>query len=218
MDEIKASAEYAFKHSERDVEVPWVLARLSESDKRILDIGSAESTYLFNLADQRELFGIDPRDPLVEVPPGMVCVHGDICHPPVELRPCSFDVIVCISTIEHIGLSAYDQPTFENGDHLALKSMLSLLKPRGRLLLTAPYGREENHVWLKVYSHDDWMDLLGDIRPVCQDFYVCRGSWYEPCSPQDLLDVGYLWAPQDQRRTGRAGGVICCEIVREAQE
>jgi len=210
---IKASAEYAAKHSERDVEVPWVLARLSESDKRVLDVGCAESTYLTNLVGKRELYGLDPREPLVDIPPGMAYFRDDICQPPPELRPSSFDAIICISTIEHIGLSAYDQPTFEDGDRLALRAMMSLLKPRGKLLLTAPYGKRENHGWFRVYSDDDWMKLLGDIRPITQDFYICKGSFYAACLPRDLSDVEYLWAPPYQRRTGRAGGVICCQIA-----
>ncbi len=50
-----------------------------------------------------------------------------------------FDAILVVSTIEHIGLSAYGQLTLDDeGDLKAMKELYRILKPRG-IIITTPY-------------------------------------------------------------------------------
>ena len=45
----------------------------------------------------------------------------------------TFDLIVCISTLEHIGEDNYHLPVFEDGPGKAMREMLRILRPGGRL-------------------------------------------------------------------------------------
>ena len=54
-----------------------------------------------------------------------------------------FDTILlcAVSTLEHIGLPYYDQPSFSDGDRLTLAEVRELLRQEGRLIATVPPDR-----------------------------------------------------------------------------
>jgi ubiquinone/menaquinone biosynthesis C-methylase UbiE len=56
------------------------------------------------------------------------------------LADSSVDLITCISTLEHVGLGRWGDPLHVDGDILAMREMLRILKPGGNLILTIPYG------------------------------------------------------------------------------
>jgi hypothetical protein len=59
-----------------------------------------------------------------------------------EREPGSFGAILCISTVEHIGLGWYGEaPREPAADRHAVERLGVLLRPGGRLVLTVPYGR-----------------------------------------------------------------------------
>jgi hypothetical protein len=50
--------------------------------------------------------------------------------------------VLCVSTIEHVGLGWYGEaPQAPEADRQAVKRLAELLRPGGRLVLTVPYGR-----------------------------------------------------------------------------
>jgi len=51
-----------------------------------------------------------------------------------------FDALLCISSIEHDGLTRYGDPLNPNGDLVAMHKLKSYLKPEGNLFLTCPVG------------------------------------------------------------------------------
>src|SRR5436305_56814 len=86
---------------ERAVEIPWALSRLG-SARRVLDVGSANAqpAYLAALvgAGVPELVGVD----LVEAEiPEMQTVVADVRDLPFP--DSAFDLVLCISTLEHVG-------------------------------------------------------------------------------------------------------------------
>jgi O-antigen chain-terminating methyltransferase len=194
--------------TERVVEVPWCLVRIRDA-KRVLDVGCSESDYL-DMLSQLELYGVDARPLLIQAP-GMIFVQGDVTKQP--FRSDFFDVVVCISTLEHIGAQAYGmQRTLPGADIQAMSELMRSTRPGGRVLVTVPYGRHEDHGWLRVYDESSWRRLIESQIVLDEEFYRYRDGRYEPCHPADLQDVGYI-LPESP--LGRAGGIVCAELLRQ---
>jgi SAM-dependent methyltransferase len=108
----------------RIAELPFVHQnlRLKESCKHILEVGCTESRLAMELASLGyEVCGIDIRKyPFKH--PNFNFILGDICNAPFQSD--SFDAVVSVSTIEHIGLGLYGDPVLPEGDKKALKEWL----------------------------------------------------------------------------------------------
>jgi len=202
--------------NERSVEVPWARQRVGAA-RCVLDVGCSTSDYLVDVAgtgshQDRHVYGLDPDAP--QPIRNVGAVKGTIVAPPFP--PGSFDLILCISTVEHIGLPVYSQHEFPHGDILAMRHIRCLLTPRGRLLLTVPFGRAQVNPWFRVYDRAGLRRLTAGFRSLSASFYRLnqesegpstlrqaqgatdsgpsagsgRGS-YEPCHPTELRAAGY---------------------------
>jgi methyltransferase family protein len=145
--------------SERVVEVPYAFQALAElkAGASILDVGAAESTFALSLASLGyEVTALDPR-PVPTPHPRLRRVVGTVqdWDPGTE-----FDAVVCISTLEHIGLGAYGEPIEPEGaDHAALARMHDLLAAEGVLILTVPFGVAAESATARIYDRHA-LDLL----------------------------------------------------------
>lgn len=106
-----------------------------------LEIGCAEFDWLAEMArlcPDMTVTGIDWRPSRG--------IQGNVLT--YDFPPASFDAIVSISAIEHIGLGHYTNeggtgdPCAENGDTEALTRALTWLKPGGYLFFDVPYSPE----------------------------------------------------------------------------
>src|SRR5262249_13470907 len=116
---------YGASETERCVEIPWALSRY-RGERRVLDVGyaHAEPRYAHALAGLGipVLVGIDlvaaKRD-------GVRALAADVRAP--ALRPGSFDLIMAISVIEHVGRDntrysgALPDPVDADGDLAAIR-------------------------------------------------------------------------------------------------
>ncbi len=128
--------------NERIVEVPYAFRALGDlpTGARILDVGSAESTVALSLAGMGyDVVALDlHRYPFTH--PNLTVIESRL--EAWQPEPQSFDAILCISTIEHVGVGWYgDEPQEEGADRRALERLGEWLKPSGRLVLTVPYGQ-----------------------------------------------------------------------------
>ena len=160
--------------NERSVETPWALQRIGGA-RRVLDVGCSTSDYLAKLTREeprrgRRVYGLDPDAPQPIRNVGVV--KGTIVAPPFPAA--SFDLILCVSTVEHIGLPIYGQHEFPYGDILAMRHMRRLLAPGGRLLLTVPFGRAQVNPWFRVYDRGGLRRLAGGFRTLSAAFYRLR--------------------------------------------
>jgi SAM-dependent methyltransferase len=172
--------------TERTVEIPWALARY-RGEQRVLDVGSAwteEEEYLKGLAalGAAHLVGIDAALP----PRGQLpfeLVQADVRQLP--FAGSSFELVFCISTLEHIGfdnsvygLSAERDPA---GMAKALRELRRVLTVDGRLLVTVPCGELEDHGWFLQQPPDYWLALFGGagFDTSARDVYELsrRGRW-----------------------------------------
>jgi SAM-dependent methyltransferase len=204
--------------SERVVEVPWVLGKY-RGEHRVLEVGYAfaEEHYLQALIDLDIpfLMGIDAAPS--SRPEHVLRFHqvqADILHS--CLREASFDLILCVSTIEHIGRdnSRYglDSGRDErNPDRLAIRTMAEWLAPGGRLLLTVPFGRFEDHGWLINYDLDHLEAMIKSSELDVEEmtfFGWLPGGWRE-VKPTEIADHGYR-----SLGAAHAAGVALVELRR----
>lgn len=190
------------------VEIPWALRKLNRG-RRTLDVGCAESAYLSQIIRRVGLlYGIDTRVCHFRHP--KFHFHRLDIARRTPFRRAFFSQIVCISTLEHIGLKAYDNKSFAQGDLCALREMYRILAPGGRLFLTVPFERREFRGWFKVYDSQRWDRLLRKAKFRIQEeqCFKFAGSpaHYRPCSRQDLRRVGY--------GVNRANGVLYAVLTK----
>lgn len=152
----------AGRGDERPVEICWTLSRL-RSECRVLDVGTANAdpAYVAGLiaASFRELVGLDTAE--LDVP-GLRAVQGDLRSLPFPDE--SFDVALCISTLEHVGRdnAVYGGATEldERGMEQALRELRRILAGDGRLLVTVPTGACEDHGWFVQLPPAEWLALF----------------------------------------------------------
>ncbi len=72
-----------------------------------------------------------------------------------------FDAVLCLSTIEHIGMAAYDQEASEQRIDLdAMKRIHQLTRPDGLLVLTTAVGQASVGEGGRVYDREGLDELL----------------------------------------------------------
>ncbi len=146
--------------TERIAEVPYVFRALGALSKpaRILDVGAAESTVALSLASLGyEVTAVDPR-PYPLSHPRLQSVQSRIEDWSTST---AFDGVICLSTIEHLGLPAYGQEDRADADIAAMRRIHELTAPGGLLILTAPFG-ESFHVdaFQRTYDREHLDELL----------------------------------------------------------
>jgi SAM-dependent methyltransferase len=198
--------------TERVVEVPWVLSRY-HGETHVLDIGTtnANSLYLRYLQGLRikDLHGVD----LARRRFRNIRMHvADVRDMPFP--DSHFELVLCISTIEHIGLnnerySVNPQPEAE-GDLATLKEIHRVLAPKGRVLVTTPCGLPGTYEWYRQYDVARWRNLVSEagFEHVALDLYDhSDAGWHrvsEAAPPAHAYQSG---APA-------ATGVICAELIK----
>jgi len=188
--------------TDRVVEEPWVVSKVRPGET-VLDFGSATSRYLLDLAPGCRIYAIDIRP--TPPRPGIGVVLGDIMRAP--FRPAAFDVVACVSTIEHVGLDVYGQGPDEFGDEVAMRHLRTLLRPGGRLLLTMPFGRRTVSAWLRVYDARAFRRLTEGYRLLSAVYYRRDGDAFVPCDARDLAGAAFDFSAM------RSGGVVLAELT-----
>lgn len=145
--------------NERMAEVPYAyraLARI-EPGRRVLDVGATESTVAFSLACLGyDVTAIDIR-PYPLAHPRLRTVVGAI-EDWGDDGP--FDAVLCLSTVEHIGLPAYGADRKEGADLAAMRRLHELTVPGGLLVLTTRFGKPGEDEFQRTYDRPALESLL----------------------------------------------------------
>ena len=183
--------------TERVVEIPWVLSRY-RGERRVLDIGPAYALPLYIQGLRRlripELHGVDLSKRQI---PGMAVTHADVRKMPFPDG--WFDLILCVSTLEHIGRdNAHYQVVanadVEEGDVTALTEMRRVLAPAGRILISVPFGKLDVQSWQKQYDLAAWEALLRrtGLRAIEREWFgYDTAGWHRMEGPESLADHDY---------------------------
>jgi SAM-dependent methyltransferase len=204
---------YGKGDTERCIEIPWAIS-CYHGEEKVLDVGyaHAEERYIKELLglSTPTLYGIDLVGKHIE---SIVPVIGDIRKSPFDSG--SFDLIFCISTIEHVGRdnSIYYQgpsPIDEFGDLKAIEEMSRMLKRQGRMVLTVPFGKYINYGWFIHYDENRMNELISASNcEICnQDFFIYRDGW-RSCRKKDLRDISYK-----DNGAPAAAGLACLLLIK----
>jgi SAM-dependent methyltransferase len=158
------SSGYGHRIDERIIEYPWLISRIPSGSGKLLDAGSSlNHEFLLN---QKVL---EEKDIVISTlaPEGNCFWQRGISYVYEDLREtcyCDdhFDFVVSLSTIEHIGLDntllytrdISKKETNPGSYRDAIREFRRIMKPRGTLYLSFPYGRYRNHGWFQVFDEE----------------------------------------------------------------
>ena len=220
---------YGFRIDERVIEYPWVLSRLGFANYLLLDAGSAlNHQYIFDLpmlmGHSIVVYNLSQENTVRRS--NVSYIYGDLRQ--TILKSECFDEIVCISTLEHVGMNntyhytndpRYDE--FRPDDYQGvIREFKRLLKPSGRLFITVPYGRYEYHGWLQQFDHKKIEKMLevfeGLTRSIAYYKYLSDG-WqisdaYE-CADCSYFDI-HNKPDYEPDYVAAARAVACIEMVK----
>jgi len=164
--------------SERLVEYDFIsrnLVSAKKSSVMILDIGSGDSYLVkairdFGKEQGWQAYGID--------------ISNRSCDAIMDARYMGFrnrifDFAICVSTLEHIGLSGESRDP--KGDIVTMQEIFRTLKKGGFLIITLPYGniRKEEH---RIYCKDTLNRLTSRFCVVKKKFYLYDNGRWKPCT------------------------------------
>jgi len=231
MEKFRSSAHlppgFGYTLDERSVEYPWSLANIPAGPGTFLDAGSTlnvksvlehpiftnKKVTIINLNPETDSFWYNGLQK------GISYVFGDIREMPFQEN--YFDVITCISTLEHIGLDntpyLNDAKYQENNTGDFEKAVLELkrvLKPGGKLLITVPFGKYENFGWFQQFDQSRVLRVVdafeGQHSKV--DYYKYEEEGWHLSDAASCQDVAYHRVPELDSWTAHA--VACLALVK----
>ncbi len=143
--------------NERIVEWGYVLSQFKDKyPKKVLDFGCSRGWIPLSLASLgHNVTGIDFRDfPFTH--PNFKFYKGDI----LQIKENEFDIVLCLSTLEHVGLGAYGEEYDSDALKNVVKKIYSLLKQDGLFFLTIPVGKSSIDNFEKSFTPDEIKKLL----------------------------------------------------------
>lgn len=211
---LEPEAQFAPDTTERVVEIPWALSRY-RGERRVLDLGYAfaSGVYLSALLDLGVPL-LHGTDLAVASVPGMRRTKADLRSLPY--RDGVFDLAVCISTIEHVGFdnTRYGLPYEghdQGGPWSAMQEIGRVVAPGGRLLISVPYGRREEHGWFFQYDHDAWNELVRKSPFHVEEqetFRLEPQGWERVSDPRSMGLLSYADG------VPAAKGLLCASLVK----
>lgn len=226
---------YGYHLDCRIVEIPWVISHLEHAspNMRLLDAGSAlnhEFVVQHPAVAQHDLSIITLAPERLNFwQLGISYIYDDMRQLP--FRDNWFDMVVCISTLEHVGMDnslfAPDYHDYNNDNKSYLQALLELnrvLRPRGKLYLTLPYGIPEDHGWLHQFDATKLDELIEAFDPI--EFtetiykYNEHGMWEQSTRISAASSVYFDYISKDiytempLNMQAAEGAVVCLELVK----
>lgn len=106
-----------------------------------------------------------------------------------------FDLVTCLSTIEHVGLGRYGDQLDPWGDIKMAANLRRILRPGGVMLISFPIGPGcvvyDAH---RIYSPERRSALFGDLTLVARPRWTRHGQWRGKLAVA-LRKAGAFWQP-----------------------
>jgi len=203
---------------ERMVEYAWVLRNLDIEKSKILDLGCYGTLFPIMLASLgHKVTGIDRKDYEYKHP-NFTFIKGDILDFPPQLLNQKFDVIISISTIEHVGLGSKEN-IIEDGDIKAVKELKKMLKDNSTLFLTFGYGGKfQIHKLLsspdipfgRLYDEERIEKLSKGFEIVKKDYFKIEDGVWNLCTIKEAKKFIY---PETWDKTM---SIVCIKLKKRS--
>jgi SAM-dependent methyltransferase len=223
---------------ERIVEYPWLFSLLPEQSGELLDAGST-----LNHADIIHDAGLrnklrNKKITIMTLAPESECfwkdrisyIYGDLRK--MIFRDASFDYVVSLSVIEHIGLDnqMYDPQGVTlgkhsqisgAGDHLtAVREIWRVLKPGGTAYVSMPFGKNDVRKWLQVFDAEMVKQVIAAFAPASYKAFYYKTSaanGWQTCRPEEAAEARFFDVHQDEPWPGcpaASEAVVCLKMTK----
>lgn len=178
--------------------------------RRLLDAGCSGSDLPINLAEAGfDVWGIDWRTYTNPAGgerghPRFTFTKGDLRSLPYENN--FFDIVLCISTLEHVGLGHWGDPVDLEGDKKAIAELRRVA--RGELYISVPFGPARIIRSDRIYDQEGIKQLTSGLRIVTEEFWE-----YNPDQPQSWRESS-AEELMKKDNTERYKGIICLELEK----
>jgi SAM-dependent methyltransferase len=193
-------AGYGVGFDERVVEFPWTVTR--DLGGRVLDAGSTlnhphvlarvrphvDELHIVTLAPEQQAF------PFLDIS----YLYADLRALP--LQDATYDRIVSVSTLEHVGMDnsqygAAEEPSADAGTAAvtAMRELRRVLRPGGVLYLTVPFGVREDLGWQRIFDMEALDALVEAFGPRSEqrEFFRYSETGWQRCDAAEAADAGY---------------------------
>lgn len=180
--------------TDRYIEYHFAIKNLPKPPAKILDVGCSGSFFpLLLAAFGYETYGIDIRNyPILNKLQfdNFTFVKEDIRK--TSFPDSFFDAITAISTIEHIGISGrYGESQDLSDDKKAIDEMKRILKPKGIIILTIPFGKAKIiKPYCRIYDSNLIQQRVEGLKIEKEEYYMqdSNNDWYR-CSKEEVQDI-----------------------------
>ena len=179
---------------ERIVEIPWVIKELKKIKGNMLDAGSTLNKYYIikEIKHFKKIFftTLFPEKKYFNNL-NISYTYEDLCD--LSFKDNYFDVVTCISTLEHIGFDnkIYNYGNFKHSRkkigketklHQALKNMKRVLKRNGTMLISVPFGKFFFFNNMRQFDSSGIKKLIKILKPkkyTMKFFKYYNNNWHE---------------------------------------
>jgi len=156
-----------------------------------IDVGSRIDGFIAHLLTFRKVEVLDIRTIDSQID-GMTFRQADLMQFD-SLPIAEYDSVSCLHALEHFGLGRYGDSIDPDGHIKGLKSLIMLLKPNGKLLLSVPIGRERIEFNAhRVFAVSTIVDLTSSNLDMISFSYINdNGEFYEDMSIQEIPTMNY---------------------------
>jgi SAM-dependent methyltransferase len=229
---------YGVGVDERCIEYPWLVSHLRDGWQILLDAGSVLNQD-FILA--HPIFSEKRIDILTLAPEANCYWQKGISYffhdlRDIPIRDNYYDVIACLSTLEHIGCDntfyTHDESHKERRPEdfaVAMKELRRVLKPGGILLLTVPFGVYQYFGTFQQFDRElltRAIEAFGAVDDISESFYRYSADGWTIADAADCAECEYVaWItkvngqlpeslPVEPDLAAAARAVACVRLVK----
>jgi len=176
--------------SEQVIENALVLRNLRDNDETILDFGGFESALPLQLSAVGYRVTVWDQRPYPFSHPNLSVLCQDLFAASLEIDK-TFDVIIAISTIEHLGLGAYGDKVVDDGDRQGVEILWNLLGGRGRMMVSVPAGKPSIQRGYRVYDESKLVRIFPHATSISWFMKEGREGTWSKVGPGAVANVAY---------------------------